>query len=203
MLFDAVIRWSLRHRGVVLVLWGLIALAGLLSMQRLPLDAFPDTTPVQVQVTTPSEALSPEEIERQVTWPVEQALSGLPDLVELRSLSRFGLSQVTLVFAEDADLWRARQAVAERLGRVSLPDGVARPALGPVATGLGEVFHYLVRGAPDAARPPSLAELRAAQDWVIAPQLRAVPGVAEVNSWGGDERRIEVAVTPAASTAMA
>jgi len=191
-IFDLVIRWSLRHRGVVLVGWALIAAAGALSFLRLPLDAFPDTTPVQVQINTTAEALSPEEIERQITWPVEQALSGLPELVEVRSLSRFGLSQVTLVFDEGADVWRARQVAAERVGGVALPAGVERPRLGPVATGLGEVFHYLVRG--DGR---SLAELRAAQDWILAPQLRAAPGVAEVNTWGGDERRIEVLVAPA------
>lgn len=196
MLFDVVIRWSLRHRGLVLVAWALIAVVGVLSLSRLPLDAFPDTTPVQVQVNTTAPSLSPEEVERQLTWPLEQALSGLPDLVEVRSLSRFGLSQVTLVFDEDADIWRARQVVAERVGAVSLPDGVERPALGPVATGLGEVFHYLLRSDPSTGSRVSLAELREAQDWVIAPQLRAVPGVAEVNSWGGDERRIEILVSP-------
>lgn len=191
MLFDLVIRWSLRHRGVVLVGWALIALAGVLAFLRLPLDAFPDTTPVQVQINTTAGALSPEEIERQITWPVEQAISGLPELVEVRSLSRFGLSQVTVVFDEDADIWRARQVVAERVGAITMPEGVDRPTLGPVATGLGEVFHYLLRG-----EGASLAELRAAQDWVIAPQLRSVPGVAEVNAWGGDERRVEVLVSP-------
>ncbi len=193
MLFDLVIRWSLRHRGLVIVAWALIAVAGILAFARLPLDAFPDTTPVQVQVNTTAESLSPEEIERQITWPVEQALSGLPQLVELRSLSRFGLSQVTLVFDEGADIWRARQVVSERLDAVDMPEGVDRPTLGPVATGLGEVFHYLVRGDGH-----SLSELRTAQDWILAPQLRALPGVAEVNTWGGDERRVEVLVAPEA-----
>ena len=186
MLFDVVIRWSLRHRGLVLAAWAVIAAAGALAFLRLPLDAFPDTTPVQVQINTTAAALSPEEIERQITWPVEQALSGLPELAEVRSLSRFGLSQVTLVFDEGADIWRARQVAAERVGGVSMPEGVARPRLGPVATGLGEVFHYLLRGEGH-----SLADLRAAQDWILAPQLRAVPGVAEINAWGGDERRVD------------
>ncbi len=193
MLFDLVIRWSLRHRGIVLVAWVLIAVAGVLAFSRLPLDAFPDTTPVQVQVNTTAQSLSPQEIERQITWPVEQALSGLPELVELRSLSRFGLSQVTLVFDEGADIWRARQVVSERVSAVAMPEGVDRPALGPVATGLGEVFHYLLRGEEH-----SLSELRTAQDWILAPQLRALPGVAEVNTWGGDERRIEILVAPEA-----
>lgn len=191
MIFDVIIRWSLRHRAIVLFGWLLLAIAGAVSLSRLPLDAFPDTTPVQVQVNTTAPALTPEETERQITWPLEQVLSGLPDLAEVRSISKFGLSQVTLVFDDGADIWRARQVVAERLGTVSLPAGVDRPQLGPVATGLGEVFHYLVRGDGHTT-----AELRAAQDWVLRPQLRSVPGVAEVNSWGGDERRVEVLVDP-------
>jgi len=191
MLFDVLIRWSLRHRAAVIVIWALLLGLGVWSWTRLPVDAFPDTTPVQVQINTTAPALTPEEVERQITWPVEQVLSGLPDLAEVRSISKFGLSQVTLVFDDGADIWRARQTVSERLGTVALPDGVDRPQLGPVATGLGEVFHYLVRG--DGA---SAAELRTAQDWILKPQLRAVPGVAEVNTWGGDERRIEVLVDP-------
>jgi len=193
MIFDAILRWSLRHRGLVLVGWLLIVLAGLLSFSRLPLDAFPDTTPVQVQVNTAAAALSAEEIEQQITWPVEQSLAGLPELVELRSISRFGLSQVTLVFEDDADIWRARQVTSERLAGVQLPAGVDPPELGPVATGLGEIFHYRLTGDDH-----SLSELRSAQDWILAPQLRALPGVAEVNTWGGDEKRIEVLVEPAA-----
>lgn len=191
MLFDALIRWSLRHRAVVLAVWALVAFAGFVSFGRLPMDAFPDTTPVQVQIDTSAPALSAEEIERRVTWPIEQVLAGMPDLVEVRSISKFGLSQLTLVFAEGADVWRARQVVSERLASVELPDDVPRPRLGPVATGLGEVLHYLVRG-----EGYTLAELRTAQERILAPQLRAVPGVAEVNTWGGDERRIEVVVDP-------
>ena len=191
MVFDAIIRWSLRHRAVVVVAWLLLAVAGAISWSQLPLDAFPDTTPVQVQVNTTAPALTPEEVERQITWPVEQVLSGLPALAEVRSISKFGLSQVTLVFEDGSDIWRARQVVAERLGTVALPADVDRPQLGPVATGLGEVFHYLVRGEGHSS-----AELRTAQDWILKPQLRAVAGVAEVNTWGGDERRIEVLVDP-------
>ena len=110
---------------------------------------------------------------------------------ELRSISKFGLSQVTLRFADGTDLWFARQQVAERLGRVEVPPGVERPSLGPVATGLGEVFHYLVK-----SETRSLEELRTLHDWVIAPQLRSVPGVAEVNAWGGKEKQWHVVVDP-------
>ncbi len=190
-MLDTIITWSLRHRTLVLLAWLGISLAGVLAFTRLRLDAFPDTTAVQVQVNTVAPALAPLEIERQITARVEQGISGLPDLVEVRSLSRFGLSQVTAVFADGTDIYRARQVVSERLASVRLPAGVAAPALGPVATGLGEVFHYLVTGA-------SATELRTAQDWIIRPQLASVRGVAEVNSWGGEERQIQVIVDPAA-----
>ncbi len=188
---NAVIGWSLGHRLAVLALWAGIAVVGAVSFLRLPMDAFPDTTPVQVQVNATAPALAPVEIERQVTFPIEQALSGLPGLEEVRSVSKFGFSQVTLVFQDGSDLWRARQVVAERLAGVSLPTGIGPPQLGPVATGLGEVFHYVVEG-----EGKTLAELRTVQDWIVKPQLRSVPGLAEVNTWGGDVRRVEVVVDP-------
>ncbi len=190
-MLNAVISWSLRHRVAVVLLWLGVAAAGVLAFRRLPIDAFPDTTPVQVQVNTVAPALSPVEIELQITAPVEQVLSGLPGLHEVRSLSRFGLSQVTLTFEDGTDIYLARQVVSERLGNADLPEGIDKPQLGPVATGLGEVFHYLVTGDGH-----SLSELRTAQDWIIKPQLRSVPGVAEVNGWGGDERQIHVVVDP-------
>ena len=117
-LLNAVIRWALAHRPAVIVAWIGIAIAGLVSFFRLPMDAFPDTTPVQVQVNATAAALAPLEVERQVTFPIEQALSGLPGLEELRSVSKFGFSQVTLAFVDGSDLWRARQTVAERLSTV-------------------------------------------------------------------------------------
>lgn len=186
-----ILEWSLHHRLVVVLGWAAIAVAGVLSGLRLPLDAFPDTTPVQVQVNTIAPALAPLEIERQITRPVELAISGLPRLQEVRSVSKFGYGQVTVTFEDGTDIYLARQVVAERLQALELSPGIQRPQLGPVATGLGEVFHYLVTG-PDK----TLAELRTAQKWIIAPQLRSVPGVAEVNSWGGDERQIHVVVDP-------
>lgn len=186
-----VIELALRHRLATIALTLLVAVTGAWSLAHLPIDAFPDTTPVQVQVNTVAPALGPEEIERLVTFPVEQSLSGLPNLTEVRSLSKFGLSQVTVLFEDGTDLYRARQVVSERLASVRLPEHLERPALGPAATGLGEVFHYLVTG-----RGKSLAELRTVHDWIIRPQLRAVRGVAEVNTWGGEERRVEVRVDP-------
>jgi cobalt-zinc-cadmium resistance protein CzcA len=186
-----VLEWSLRHRLVVILGWAGLVLAGVLSVVRLPLDAFPDTTPVQVQVNTVASALSPLEIERQITRPVEWSISGLPGLTEVRSVSKFGFSQVTVTFNDETSIYLARQVVMERLQTVELPPGIARPQLGPVATGLGEVFHYLVTGADK-----TLVELRTVQDWIVKPQLRTVPGVAEVNTWGGDERQVQVVVDP-------
>ncbi len=190
-MLGSLIALSLRHRFAVLALTAAMAALGVWSLRDLPIDAFPDTTPVQVQVNTVAPSLGPEEIERLVTFPVEQSLSGLPGLVEVRSLSRFGLSQVTALFEDGTDLYRARQVVGERAATARLPARLGPPALGPAATGLGEVFHYLVTG-----RGKSLAELRTVHDWVLRPQLRSVRGVAEVNTWGGEERRVEVRVDP-------
>lgn len=187
-----ILTWSLQHRAIVVLAWVGIALVGVLAFRRLQLDAFPDTTPVQVQVNTVAPALSPLEIERRATTIIEQALSGLPSLAEVRSLSRFGLSQVTLTFEDGTDIWLARQVVSEKLQGIELSRGIERPTLGPVATGLGEVFHYLVTGEGH-----TLSELRSTQDWIIRPQLASVRGVAEVNSWGGHERQIHVLVDPA------
>jgi cobalt-zinc-cadmium resistance protein CzcA len=190
-MLNRVIDLSLRHRFFVLLATLAVVVAGVIAFRRLPIDAFPDTTPIQVQINTVAPALSPLELERQVTFPVEQAISGLPGLTEVRSLTRFGLSQVTVIFEDGTDIWLARQVVSERLRSVVTPPGIGQPQLGPVATGLGEVFHYLVTGER------SLAELRAAHDWIIRPQLKPLRGVAEVNAWGGDERQLQVVVDPA------
>jgi heavy metal efflux system protein len=187
-----ILEWSLHHRALVIGGWAVLAVAGVVSALHLPIDAFPDTTPVLVQINTVAPALSPLEIERRITRPVETAISGLPSLEEVRSVSKFGFSQVTVMFDDGTDIYFARQVVMERLQSVELSDGIERPQLGPVATGLGEVFHYLVTG-----EGKSLAELRTIQDWIIKPQLRSVPGVAEVNTWGGDERQVQVVVDPA------
>ncbi len=193
-MLEAILSWSIRRRAVVLLGAIGLVIAGALSFHSLPIDAFPDTTPVQVQINTAASALGPLEVERQISAPIEQAISGLPGLVEVRSVSRFGFSQVTVIFDEDTDIYLGRQVVSERLAQVEMPRGIERPSLGPVATGLGEVFHYVVRG--DESR--SLADVRATHDWVVVPQMRSVPGVAEVNSWGGDERQIQIVVDPIA-----
>ena len=181
----------LRHRPIVLLATAVLALVGILSLTRLPFDAFPDTTPVQVQVNTTAPALSPLEMERQVTFPVEQAISGLPGLTEVRSISKFGFSQVTAIFDDATDIYLARQVVSERLASAELPEGVGRPSLGPVSTGLGEVFQYVLHSESLSTR-----ELRTLHHWVIRPQLVQVPGVAEINTWGGHEKQIHIVVDP-------
>jgi len=190
-MLNHVITWSLRNRWMVLV--GALVLVGFgaRSLLRLPIDAFPDTTPTMVQINTAVPAFSPEEIEQQVTIPIEQVVSGLPGLTEVRSISKFGLSQVVATFDEEVDIWLARQVITERLGSARLPEGVDRPSLGPVSTGLGEVYHYLVRG-----EDRTLEELTTLHDWEIRPRLLSVPGVAEVNTWGGEQREYQVVIDP-------
>ena len=184
---------SLRNRLVVCLLSAVLLALGAIASSQLSIDAFPDTTPVQVQVNTVAPSLSPEETEQQITFPVELAISGLPGLSNVRSVSKFGFSQVVATFDDSAGIYRARQLVSERLMSVELPEGLARPQLGPIATGLGEVLHYVVTSDESgaSAADPRWREL---QDWVIKPELRKVPGVAEVNSWGGFEKQFQVLV---------
>ena len=189
----ALIDFSLNNRVLVLAVAVLMAALGVRSALTLPLDAFPDTTPVQVQVNTTATELSPEEVERLITFPVEYAMGGLKGLREVRSISKFGLSQVVLIFDDATDIYFARQQVNERLAEVDLPGGVRRPTMGPVATGLGEIYHYLLTSEDPEF---GLDDLRTLQDWVIRPRLRRVPGVAEVNAWGGLARQFEARVDP-------
>ena len=198
-----IIDFSLRNRAVVLVLVAATSIVGAWSLQYIDIDAFPDTTPVMVQINTTAPSLSPEEVERQITFPIEQSISGLPGLEKLRSISKFGLSQVVVIFEDGTDIYFARQLINERLTTVELPAGIERPEMGPVSTGLGEVFHYIVRlegvdisSLPKPRQVEKLTELRTLHDWVIKPQLRTVSGTAEVNSWGGYEKQYQVRIDP-------
>lgn len=182
---------SLQHRFVVLAATLALAIWGGLAWQRLNLDAVPDITTNQVQINTETGGMGPEEVERLVTFPVETALGGLPGLEGTRSLSQYGLSQVTATFRDDVDTYFARQLVNERLGSVELPDGVAKPRMGPVSTGLGDVLMFAVES--DRRSP---MELRAMIDYQIAPQLRSVPGVAEINVADGSVKQYQVTVDP-------
>jgi cobalt-zinc-cadmium resistance protein CzcA len=188
---NRIIDFSLHNRLLVIV--GVLAAAavGVFSLQHLDIDAFPDTTPVQVQINTVAPALSPEEVERQITFPIEQAISGLPGLQQLRSISKFGLSQVVVVFEDGTNIYFARNLINERLGSVEIAPGIARPQMGPVATGLGEVFHYVVTG-----QGSDVTELRTVHDWIIKPPMKTVRGTAEINSWGGYLKQYQIRINP-------
>jgi cobalt-zinc-cadmium resistance protein CzcA len=186
-----IINWSLRHRLMVVGLTIAFVVGGAIALSHLNIDAFPDTTPAQVQINTVAPALGPEEVERQITFPVEQAISGMPGLQNVRSISKFGLSQVVVTFVDGTDTDTARNRVGQRLATVELPPGIGKPEMGPAATGLGEVFHYIV-----TSDTKDLTELRTIHDWVIKPALRTVSGVAEVNSWGGYEKQYQVRISP-------
>lgn len=198
------IELSLHHRFAVLLGVVVLIAGGGYALRQLDVDAFPDTTPIMVQVNTTAPALSPEEIERQITYPIEQSLGGLPSLENIRSVSKYGFSQVVVTFEDGTDIYFARQVVGERLATVELPDDVGRPRMGPVATGLGEVFHYVLtypgvdfNRLSESQRTRMLTELRTTHDWVVKPQLRTVPGTAEINSWGGYEKQFQVRIDPA------
>ena len=190
-MLQSIIAWSLSHRPLVLLGAALIVLAGYLSAQSLNVDAFPDTTPVQVQINTVAPALVPEEVERQVTFPVEMSLGGLPGLESLRSVSQFGLSQVIVTFKDGMSIYFARQLINERLSGVEIPPGLGRPEMGPVSTGLGEVFHYVV-----TSEDGDLTKIKTLHDWEIKPTMRTVPGTAEINSWGGLKKQYQVRLDP-------
>lgn len=192
-MLEKLIAVALRNRLIVVLCFLVAFVAGLWSLLQLPVDAFPDTTPVQVQINTTAPSLGPEEIEKQISLPVELAISGLPGLIHVRSISKFGLSQVVAIFEDEMAILESRQLIVERLAGVELPDGIERPELGPISTGLGEVFHYVLRSENPQR---GLDELRTLHDWVVKPELRKVAGVAEVNSWGGLEKQYHVILSP-------
>ncbi|MDQ8180376.1 CusA/CzcA family heavy metal efflux RND transporter [Pelagicoccus sp. SDUM812005] len=194
-MLSKLVEFSLKNRLLIALLFAAVSVIGIWRLSMLPIDAFPDTTPVQVQINTVAPSLNPEEIEQQITLPIELSIGGLPGLSNVRSVSKFGFSQVVATFDDETQIIDARQYVFERINSVELPDGIERPQLGPIATGLGEVFHYVVR-SDNPER--TLEELRTLHDWVVKPELRKVSGVAEVNSWGGEVRQYHVVVSPAA-----
>ena len=198
---ERVLQGSIRHRWLVLLATLLMALVGVYQYRSLPIDAVPDISNVQVQINTVAPGYSPLEVEQRVTFPVETAMAGLPRLSDTRSISRYGLSQVTVVFEDGTDVYFARQLVNERLQQVraQLPTKV-RPTMGPIATGLGEIFMYTVESEPGARRPDGQewtpTDLRELQDWVVRPQLRNLRGVTEVNTVGGYAKQFHVTPSP-------
>ncbi|MCH2220404.1 MAG: efflux RND transporter permease subunit, partial [Dechloromonas sp.] len=200
-MFERIIRLAIEHRWLVLLTVIGMAGLGIYNYQRLPIDAVPDITNVQVQINTAAPGYSPLEVEQRVTYPVETVMAGLPNLEQTRSLSRYGLSQVTVIFKDGTDIYFARQLVNQRIqeAREKLPAGIA-PAMGPISTGLGEIYLWTVEAKEGAKKPDGTpytpTDLREIQDWIIKPQLRNVPGVTEINSIGGYAKEYQVAPSP-------
>ena len=204
-MIQRIIDFSLNNRFLVIILWLLLVALGINALRTLPIDAVPDVTNVQVQVLTNSAGLAPEEVEQFITFPVETAMSGLPRIEEIRSVSRFGLSVVTVVFEEGTDIYWARQLVGERLteAREQIPEGYGEPEMGPISSGLGEIYQFEVRGepmcrpgAPDTEACYTPMELRTLLDWVVNYRLKSVPGVVEVNAFGGELKTYQVSLDP-------
>lgn len=199
-MINKLIHFSVYRRNIVFFLATLLAVIGWMAFERLPIDAVPDITNVQVQINTAVEGLAPEEIERNITVPIETIMNGITGVTQVRSITRFGLSQVTVVFEDDFDIYRARQLISERLQSISgeMPTGI-QPKLGPISTGLGEIFYYSVESKDikqGDERLAQLMELKAIQDWYIKPRLLTVKGVAEVNTIGGFEKQFHIQPKP-------
>ncbi len=196
-MINALIHFAVSQRLLVMLMVAIMIGAGVYSLRSLPIDAVPDVTNVQVQILTSASALAPLEVERQITFPIETAMAGLPGVTELRSLSKPGISAVTVVFTDSTDIYFARQLVLERLSvaREQIPASVRSPQMGPISTGLGEIYQYELKGAPGSKYDPM--SLRTIQDWDVRRQLLGVAGIAEVNSFGGFEKQYQVRVDPA------
>lgn len=196
-MIDRILEFSLKNRLLVALLALGVLGGGAYALSRLPIDAFPDVSPVLVQVITVTPGLAPEEVEKLVTYPVEVSMNGIPGVSHTKSLSTFGLSQVSVYFHDDIDIYFARQLALERLqeAKEQIPPGLGEPFLGPITTGLGQVYQYVVR---DSTGTRDLMELRALQDWVVRYNLRTVPGVADVISFGGGVKQYQVQVDPRA-----
>jgi cobalt-zinc-cadmium resistance protein CzcA len=199
----SLLEFSLRQRILVIGLACLLSVVGVIAFESIPIDAYPDVTNIQVQVLTDAPGLSPEEVERFITYPLEIQMTGLPGLAEIRSLSKFALSQITMVFEDEVDVYLARQLVLERMiaAKERLPAGI-EPVMAPIATGLGEVYQYYLDGPHAAEGDPKLTEAelteqRTIQDWVLRPLLKSVPGVIDVNGMGGFVKQYQVLVDPA------
>ncbi|CAD1796396.1 CusA/CzcA family heavy metal efflux RND transporter [Xanthomonas arboricola pv. juglandis] len=201
-MLERIIRISISQRWLVMAMTVLLIAIGVWSFSQLPIDATPDITNVQVQVNTAAPGYSPLEAEQRVTYPIETAMAGLPEMDHFRSISRYGLSQITVVFKDGTDIYFARQQVSERLQQVKsqIPAGI-EPTLGPIATGMGEIFSYTVDADPKARKPDgkpyTATDLRTLQDWIIRPQLRNIPGVTEINTLGGYKREVHITPDPA------
>ena len=196
-MIDRILEFSLKNRLLTVLLAIAVIGGGALSLKQLPIDAFPDVSPTLVQVITVTPGLAPEEVEKLVTYPVEVSMNGMPGVSHTKSLSTFGLSQVSVYFKESVDIYFARQLVLEKMqeAKEQIPPGIGEPQLGPITTGLGQVYQYVVR---DTTGKLDNTELRTLQDWIVRYNLRTVPGVADVISIGGDVKQYQVQVDPRA-----
>jgi cobalt-zinc-cadmium resistance protein CzcA len=200
-MLNFIITWSLQNRLVVVLAWLGLLIGGVFALRSLAIDAFPDSTPAQVQINTAAPSLDQQEVEKGITMPLEQSISGLPNLKNVRSISKFGLSQIIVTFEDGTDILSARALLNERLTTARLPADIPRPQMGPITTGLGEVLHYAVVSTDRAPADSDDAKanlmwLRTFHDWSIRPVMRTVPGVAEINSWGGLEKQYQVRIDP-------
>lgn len=196
-MLNKIIQFSVKNKlaiGIFTLLW---IIYGVYEVSRLPIDAVPDITNNQVQIITTAPSLGAEDVERLITFPIEQAISNIPQLKESRSISRFGLSLVTIVFDDDTDVYWARQQVAERLQKVEIDENASTPEMAPATTGLGEIYQYVVKPQPGYESKYSLEDLRTIQDWTIRRQLLGTPGIADVATFGGKLKQYEIAVNPA------
>src|SRR6056297_1804149 len=195
-MFSKIISFSIRNKFIVLLFTAAIALVGLYSLSQIPIGAVPDVTNNQVQVITTSRSLSTQDMEKFVTYPVELEMANLPGVKEIRSVSKFGLSVVTIVFEDDMGTFLPRQLIAEKIKSASsrIPEGFGSPEMGPITTGLGEIYQYILDVAPEYKDQYSPMELRTIQDWIVKRQLTGIPGVVEVNTWGGHLKQYEVAI---------
>ena len=198
-MLNRLVELSLRYKFLVLIVFAVVAFLGISAVRNVPIDAFPDVTPVQVNIYTESPGLAAEDVEQLLTTPVESALAGLPKVQEIRSVSLFGLSYVSVYFKDDMDIYFARQLVNERLQEIGdrLPEGYGKPSMGPNTSGLGQVYWYTVERAPGVTKDQVTdMDLRTWQEWTVRLILRTAPGVDDVSSWGGGERQYQVQIDP-------
>lgn len=203
-MLNRIIQFSLKNKLIIGLLTIVLVIWGGWSATKIPIDAVPDITNNQVQIITVCPTLAGQEVEQQVTFPIEQSIANLPDIEETRSISRFGLSTITVVFKDDVDIYFARQLINEKLKEAEddIPKGIGKPEMGPVSTGLGEIYQYILHPKKGSEEKYSAMDLRSMQDWIVARQFNGTEGIAEVNGFGGELKQYEVAVNPNRLKAM-
>ncbi len=203
-MLEHIIKFSLKNKLIILLFMGFVVGFGIYSLTKIPIGAVPDITNNQVQVITTSRNLSTQDVEQFITYPVELEMANLPGVVEIRSVSKFGLSVVTIVFEDDLGTYLPRQLIAEKIKSASekIPEGFGTPEMGPITTGLGEIYQYILDVKPGYKDRYTTTELRTIQDWIVKRQLSGIPGVVEVNTWGGFLKQYEVAINPQQLNAM-